>query len=80
MTSASYRRSIAPVTLAWIVSSMPYARTTAAPMTLSETSESISPTRVRAASNAADSRDCIEPMTTTSGTMRSTTTIESCQE
>ena len=37
----------------------PIARTTAAPITLSDTSERISPTRVRATLNAADSRACI---------------------
>ncbi len=48
--SALYRRWIASLTRRLVRSSSPYARTTAAPITLSEKSVSISPTRVRTVS------------------------------
>ena len=79
-TSALYRSLIACSTLSCVCSSSPYARTTAAPITDSDTSESISPTRVRAALNAADSLACIDYTTISRGISSTMIAVASCHE
>jgi hypothetical protein len=79
-TCASYRSRIARFTRRSTRSSRPYARTTAAPITLSETSESISPTRARTRSYAAESAPWSLATMTTIGPTSSTTGIVSCHE
>jgi hypothetical protein len=78
--SALYRRRMAAFSLWFVLSSRPYALTTAAPMRLSEISERVSPTRVRTRSYAASSPFCSARRTRKSGAIVPSTTSASCHE
>ena len=78
--SARYRLSMAVFICSFVRSWRPYARTTSAPMTLSDTAASVSPTRTRTLSYAATSPRWKNRNTNTMGNTVASTVRASCHE